>query len=304
MERVLDLEEIDTDFYRAPAVNLWKPLGARGVFGGQVLGQALAACSKTVGKEFSPNSLHAYFLLAGNVDQNIIYRVDRHRDGRSYATRSVVAYQKGRAIFNSVTSFAKLEHSELEHQKPMPSAPPPEQLPDERQSLQNLLHNPKVPKHYHERILNRINQPFPIDLRPCEAVDYLNPLETHPPYQLVWLRCATPLGDEMNTHRCVAAYASDHYLLTTALLPFGYPTRKPTWTVSLDHSMWFHAPFRADEWMLYELESPRASGGRGLSFGRLFTKDGVLAVSVAQEGVIRVRDKQPPKITQTTTSKL
>ncbi len=276
---ILDLEELDVNLFRGRT-----PKEDRiRVFGGQVAGQALVAAGRTV-EQGNVHSLHAYFLRPGDPSIPILYQVDRIRDGRSFTTRRVVAIQHGHAIFNLSASFQR-DESGLEHQIPMPDAPDPESLPNFKQRTQRLVE--AAPPELRRWLLRE----RPIDVRVVNPVDHLHP-EKRAPRQLVWIRADGKLPDDAPAllHQCVVAYASDMTLMDTATLPHAI-----TWwdnrfqMASLDHAMWFHRPFRADEWLLYAQESPNASGGRGFTTGSLFRRDGTLVISVAQEGLIRQR---------------
>ena len=273
----LTLEPLEKDRFRGES----RSLGGKSVFGGQVLGQALLAADATV--EGRPvHSLHAYFLLAGDPEAPIVYEVERIRDGRSFATRRVVAVQYGRAIFNMAVSFQVPEEG-LEHHAPMPDVPSPEELP----STTDLYR--RVADQLPEKRRDAFVAERPIEMRPVDPGDLLNPAP-RPPHRLVWLRAAGALPDDPNLHQAMLAYASDFTLLGTALFPHGLTYFQPgVQALSLDHAMWFHRPFRMDDWLLYVMDSPSASAGRGLGRGSIFTRDGRLIASVAQEGVIRFR---------------
>jgi acyl-CoA thioesterase-2 len=274
---ILDLEPLERDLFRG----LSPQVGWQRVFGGQVIGQALVAAARTV-EGRSAHSLHAYFMRPGDPAVPIIYDVDRIRDGKSFATRRVVAIQHGEAIFSMSASF-QVEEAGLDHQIKMPEVPPPEQLPSETELIAAYLHNaPEAVRRYWQR-------PRPIELRPVDLRHYLSrdPLE---PSQNVWVRATGVLPDDPDIHRCVLAYASDMTLLDTSLFAHGRSIFDPDLQpASLDHALWFHRPFRADEWLLYAEDSPSASGARGFTRGSLFGRDGRLVASVAQEGLIRVR---------------
>lgn len=271
---LLDLEVIEVNIFRgiSPDENRQR------VFGGQVAGQALVAAARTVANG-NIHSLHAYFLRPGDPTVPILYQVDRIRDGKSFTTRRVVAIQHGKVIFNLQASFHRDEPG-LEHQLDMPVVPMPETLPDFKTRM--------AP--YKEQIGDWYTRPRPIDTRyigrmPVERRD------DRSPFQRVWLRAAGTLPDDPVLHACVLTYASDMTLLDTTMLPHGI-----TWEdnraqmASLDHAMWFHRPFRADDWLLYDQHTPSTSNSRGLAYGSIYTKDGILAVSVVQEGLIRVMD--------------
>ncbi|KAK9762515.1 acyl-CoA thioesterase [Basidiobolus ranarum] len=290
IENTLDLEEIDTNLYRSK--NLWIPVGARGVFGGQVVAQALAAAMKTVSKEYHVHSLHSYFLLAATNAIPILYEVERVRDGKSYVTRTVFAKQKGRCIFTCTCSFQRPESSLLNHQYEMPIAPDPETLPSNDERYSAWLRRTDVPDGYKRYISEVLEEPIPVDIRRTQGLnpeDILYPEKTDP-YQLIWMKAKGKLGEDLAFHQCVAAYCSDHHFVQTTLLCHGvneFSDPRLEMLVSLDHTIWFHAPFRADEWLLYEMECPQTGGGRGLVFGRVYTADGKLVMSIAQEGLIR-----------------
>jgi len=276
---ILDLEELELNLFRGRTP---KEDRVR-VFGGQVAGQALVAAGRTA-QEGVVHSLHAYFLRAGDPSIPILYQVDRIRDGRSFATRRVVAVQRGQPIFNLAASFQRVEEG-LEHQAPMPEAPPPESLPSFRERTAPLL--AAAP----DELRRWLERERPIDVRHVEPIDYLHP-RPREPRQLVWFRADGRLPDDapLLLHQCIVAYASDMTLLDNATLPHAVSWFDPrVQMASLDHAMWFHRPFRADEWLLHAQESPAAAGGRGFTTGRLYTRDGRLVVSVAQEGLIRTR---------------
>jgi len=270
---LLDLERLEVNLFRgvSPAVKLQR------VFGGQVAGQALVAAARTVEPEHvHVHSLHAYFLRPGDPSIPIIYDVDRIRDGRSFTTRRVVAVQHGKVIFNLAASFQKHEDG-LEHELPMPTdVPDPETLPTFQERW--AAHAEELGEWY--------TRPRPIDIRvDLSVADRRRPL---PPRQHVWLRAAGRLPDDPIVHTCVLTYASDMTLLDTTLLPHGgeYDESR-LMMASLDHAMWFHRPFRADEWLLYAQDSPSASGSRGLARGLVYRATGELVASVMQEGLIR-----------------
>jgi acyl-CoA thioesterase-2 len=273
---LLDLEPIEVNIFRGTS-----PQDSRQrVFGGQVAGQALVAAGRTV-ERGAVHSLHAYFLRPGDPAVPILYEVDRIRDGRSFTTRRVVAIQHGRPIFNLAASFHAAEERGLEHQAAMPDAPEPETLP----TLQALLAPVR------DEVADWLERRSAIDVR------YIAPLPAplrsagNPPCQRMWFRAAEALPDDPLLHACVVAYASDLWLLDTALIPHGARFSDPTFMgASLDHAMWFHQPFRADGWLLYDQDSPIAHGGRALARGSIYSHDGRLAVSVVQEGLTRIID--------------
>ena len=273
---ILDLEPIEVDIFRgnSPDESLQR------VFGGQVAGQALVAAGRTVPAERHVHSLHAYFLRPGDPAVPIIYLVDRIRDGRSFTTRRVVAVQHGKPIFNLSASFA-LEEGGLEHQLPMPSVPPPDGLSTFAERV--------AP--FGDRLGPISRLPRPIDLRYVEDPPWISRAEgPREPRQQVWLRADGKLPDDPLVHVCALTYASDMTLLDSVLAAHGLAWRlDDVIGASLDHAMWFHRPFRADDWLLYDSESPSAHGGRGLATGRIFAADGRHVVSVVQEGLLRVR---------------
>jgi acyl-CoA thioesterase-2 len=277
---ILDLEPLEQNLFRG----LSPQVGWQRVFGGQVIGQALVAAARTVeGRD--AHSLHGYFMLPGDPSVPIIYEVDRIRDGKSFATRRVVAIQHGRAIFSMSCSFQVPEEG-LDHQIPMPDAPPPEDLPSEAELKALFLNDaPEPVRRYWER-------ERPIEIRPVDLRHYVS-RDSLEPSQNVWIRATGKLPDDPDIHRCVLAYASDMTLLDTSLFSHGRSIfDRDLQVASLDHALWFHRPFRADDWLLYAEDSPSASGGRGFNRGSLFSRDGRLIASVAQEGLIRHR---PPK---------
>ncbi|MBL9028352.1 MAG: acyl-CoA thioesterase II [Myxococcales bacterium] len=275
--KLLALERIEENLFRGQS----QDLGWGTVFGGQVLGQALSAAVQTVPSDRNVHSLHAYFLRPGRVDRPIVYDVDRIRDGSSFTTRRVVAIQSGQPIFNLAASFQVMEDG-FEHQDAMPEAPAPESLPTEQERAASFAQ--RLPRMLRERAL--ADRPF--ELRPVGLEE--DPFLPSPraPHRMIWLRTAGKLPDDPALHAYLLAYASDHGFVTTSLLPHGVTWLTPGMQVaSLDHVMWFHRPFRVDEWLLYVVDSPAAHGARGLVRGRMFSRDGKLVASCAQEGLIR-----------------
>ena len=273
--KLLDLEQIEENIYRGVSPeDSWQR-----VFGGQVAGQALIAAGRTVASDRVVHSLHSYFIRPGDPSIPIVYEVDRVRDGRSFTVRRVIAMQRGKAIFSLSASF-QLVQDGLDHQTEIPEAPAPETL---RTFDERLVTSPTASEFYRSR-------PRPIDVR------YVDP----PPWERhgagpttgwyrVWMRADGRLPDDPLLHVCVLTFASDMTLLDSVLARHGlaHPADRIK-MASLDHAMWFERPFRADEWLLYAMSSPSASGGRGLATGRFFTQDGCQVVSVVQEGMIRV----------------
>ncbi|WP_327355892.1 acyl-CoA thioesterase II [Streptomyces sp. NBC_01304] len=274
---LLDLEQIEQDYFRGRS----KPSIVPRVFGGQVAAQALVAAGRTVPEDRLAHSLHAYFLRAGDPGAPIVYMVDRIRDGKSFTTRRVVAVQHGQPIFHLSASFQTYEEG-LEHQDDMPPAPDPETLPTAAEML---------PRHLPADVAARlVKARGAVDLRYAEVPPWGSVGTPREPRSQVWFRTNGKLADDPLLHVCLATYVSDMTLLDSVLLAHG----RGGWAVgdvvgaSLDHAMWFHRPFRADEWLLYDQESPSASGGRGLGQARIYTQDGRLAITVIQEGVVRV----------------
>lgn len=278
---LLELEPLEENIYRGRN----RDIGSGRIYGGQVLAQALVAAQRTVETpDRTVHSMHGYFILAGDLGIPVVYFVDRLRDGRSFATRRVTAIQHGKAIFNMSASFHRTEEG-LTHQAPMPEVPPPEELRSELDLIRDQAD--RIP----EPLRGVLTQDRPIDYRAVEPYDPFDP-DPIPPVRHIWLRTNGRLDDEFLHHQAVLAYASDYGILGAALLPHGRTFRDPhVMAASLDHAIWFHRPFRADEWMLYVTESPRACGARGFSRGTFFTRDGTLVASVAQEGVIRTGGK-------------
>jgi len=275
---LLDLEPLEKNIYRGQN----RDLGTGRVFGGQVLAQALVAARRTVDGDREAHSLHAYFILPGDLKVPIVYFVDTLRDGGSFTTRRVTAIQHGRAIFNLSASFHG-EQEGVEHQLDIPDAPPPEEVVPELDRIR--AEADRLP----EELRSVLTQDRPLDVRPVEDLDFFDP-DPSPPLRRSWFRANSPMPDGTLTHQSVLAYASDYGLLTTVLQPHGRTVRDPALQVaSLDHALWFHRPFRVDEWLLYVADSPVAAGARGFARGSIFTRDGVLVASVAQEGLTRYR---------------
>lgn len=278
---LMQLEVLGDDRFRAQS----EDLGTPAVFGGQVLGQSLMAASRTVDADRPVHSMHAYFLLPGE-HAPIDYAVDRVRDGRSFTTRHVVARQGDRIIFEMSASFQTLDPG-VEHQLPMPAVAGPEGVKSDLQRRIDL--GDRLP----ERARIKGVQPHGIEFRSVEADDLLAPARREAE-RSIWMRTVAPLPDDPLMHRALLAYASDHGLLGAALLPHGLSYMQPgVRMASLDHAMWFHRDFRLDDWLLYRLDSPSASGARGLARGSIYTRDGRLVASTAQEGMVRARDPHP-----------
>ena len=276
---LLDVEEIDTDLYRGAR----QPGGTGRVFGGQVIGQALQAAQRSVEEPKAAHSLHAFFMRPGDEAHPIIYRVVRDFDGRSFANRRVIAMQRGVPILNMTASFQPAEEG-LHHQDTMPDVPPPEALQSERDLRLAVID--RVPAQFR----SFMTRPRPIEIRPVSPRSWFGDAKQAPP-QYSWFRICAPVGDDPALHRAILAYASDMTLLGTCTLEHGvhWLTHKLQ-TASLDHAIWLHEPFRADEWLLYATDSPWAGHARGFNRGQVFAADGRLVASVAQEGLIRLRD--------------
>jgi acyl-CoA thioesterase-2 len=283
--RVFELEPLEVNLFRGQSQDIGSPQ----VFGGQVLGQALRAASATVPPGRMVHSLHAYFLRRGDCTAPIIYNVDRSRDGKSFTSRRVVAIQHGEQIFNMAASF-QIEEAGFDHQIEMPDVPPPQDLPDATAQLRVLLH--QSPERIPARVRRFIETPRPFEFRVVQAIDYLQPRK-QPPLRQAWFRAVGRVPDDEMLHRCLLAYVSDFYLLDTATLPHGTSFLHTKLVMaSIDHVMWFHRPLRVDEWLLYALDSPSASGARGFARASVFAHDGRLVASTAQEGLIRRADQR------------
>ena len=277
---LLDLEKIEENIFRGVS----PPERVQRVFGGQVLSQALVAATRTVDASRPCHSFHAYFLRPGDPRVPILYEVDRSRDGGSFTSRRVVAIQHGAQIFTLAASFQPLETG-FDHQSQMPVVPEPESLEDDQQVL---LRNPELKPEMREWVARE---------RPFETRSVLGrgpfgasgDRPARAPIDHIWLKTRGPLPDGADIHRALLAFVSDMSLLDTALLPHGMSIFSNVQVASLDHVLWFHRPFRADEWLLYVQDSPSASGARGFSRGAVYSRDGRLVASVAQEGLIRPR---------------
>lgn len=279
---ILDLEELDLNLFRGRSPQAGWPR----VFGGQVIGQALVAAVRTVDASRPAHSMHAYFLLPGDPKVPIIYDVDRIRDGKSFTTRRVTARQHGHPIFSMLASFHADEPG-LQHAAKMPDVPKPEELPNESDARRKLMPTmPEPVRRYYER-------ERPIELRPVEYDRYVGQKYPDGRFHL-WIRATAKLPDTPALHQCVLAYASDMTLLDASLAPHGRTLfEKDFMAASLDHALWLHRPFRADEWLLYAQDSPNLFGARGYSRGLIFRQDGTLVASVAQEGLVRLRRPDP-----------
>ncbi len=275
---LLDLEQLEDNIFRGES----RDLGGKSVYGGQVIGQALVAASRTV-EASVPHSLHAYFLRPGDMEQSIVYEVDRVRDGRSFTARRVQAIQHGQPILSMIASFQKPE-SGLEHQVAMPKVAPPEELEDAHALRKTWIErHPETTERQRQALL----RDAAIEFRPVNPWNPLEP-DKRAPQQAIWLRATDRLPDDPMLHRCIIAYASDFNLLSTALLPHGQSWFSPDMVIaSIDHALWFHRDARADEWLLYTMDSPTSQGARGFSRGLIYDRSGKLVVSVTQESLMR-----------------
>lgn len=279
MIELLSLERIEDNIFRGDS----RDIGGAQVFGGQVIGQALSAAQHTV-EGRAAHSLHAYFLRRGDMAAPIIYEVDRARDGGSFSTRRVVAIQHGRPIFNMAASF-QIDEPGIEHHAQAPEVPGPEGLRDFTDVGSEML--AQLP----EKMRRFLSENRPFELRPVTRTDYLRPKKL-PPVKYAWFRAVDRLPDDQALHKNLLAYVSDYELLGTSTLPHALPFGEGRIIMaSLDHALWFHRPLRIDEWLLYAMDSPNAGGARGYARGQIFTQQGVLVASTAQEGLVRVVDK-------------
>ena len=280
---VIRLEQLEQNLFRGAT----RDTRQRGIFGGLVAGQALMAASCTVEAERAAHSLHAYFLRPGDFSLPIIYEVDRIRDGNSFTTRRVTAIQHGRPIFCLEASF-QVEEAGIEHQTSMPAVPLPDELEDDQTLRARLA--PQVP----ESIRDAFLQVRPVEFRPVRPAAVFNMAPQEPARQ-VWFRVPGDYQADAAMHRALLAYCSDYGLLGTSMLPHGLNFFQPNvMSASIDHAMWFHRPFKVNEWLLYDMQSPSASSARGFNLGSIYRADGVLVASVAQEGLVRVKPPANP----------
>lgn len=286
LERILELETLEVDLYKGYTKPDYPSFGGN-VYGGQLLGQALAAASKSVDPALLVHSLHAYFLLTGDERMPIIYKVERTRNGHTFATRQVSAIQKGRVIFTMYASFQRSMEG-FEHQESMPNVPTPDQLLSQDELRKRYFSDPRIPLKKREKWAGgKPTKSSPLDVKEVDPIDEVSK-EALPPWQSVWMKSKGKLTDDPALHRCAAVYASDWTFLATAKRPH---RTVPIQLLSLDHSMWFHKPFRADEWLLFVQSSPRASNGRGSVYGHFFNQNGELVMSASQEGLMRKLQK-------------
>ena len=276
--KLLDLEHLEENLFRGQSENIGGPR----VFGGQVIGQALTAAVRTVPSKRFVHSLHAYFLRPGDMEYPIIYDVERTRDGGSFTTRRVVAIQKGEPIFDMALSFHKKEKGPS-HQIDMIDIPGPEECISELEVKKKMID--KVPLKYRDFLLRE----RPIEIRTLPGEGMFEEPKKKPPHKHVWMKAVGKIPDDVVQHQAILAYASDMGLLSTSMNPHRLSFAKGNvMSASLDHAMWFHRPFRADEWMLYSTDSPSASNARGFNRGSVYTEDGVLVASAVQEGLMRI----------------
>jgi acyl-CoA thioesterase-2 len=279
---LLDLEPLEVNLFRGRSPQVER----QRVYGGQVLAQALVAARRTVEDDRAPHSFHAYFLRAGDPAVPIVYQVDRIRDGKSFTTRRIVAIQHGRAILNMSSSF-QVHEPGLEHQLPMPEAPPPEELPGDSELFE--IHKKSAPPGSSEDVDWDNGPARAIEQRYADPINWFAP-EPAEAYQRVWLRTSSAMPDDPNLHAVVLAYASDLSLLDAATMPHAISYFDDSMQIaSLDHAMWFHRPFRMDDWLLYVSDSPSTSNSRGFARGSIYDRGGRLVASVAQEGLLRKR---------------
>lgn len=275
---LLDLEQIEVNLFRGVSPDE----GWQRVYGGQVIGQALVAAGRTVEDQTrTAHSLHAYFLRPGDTTIPILFQVDRIRDGKSFTTRRIVAIQRGKAIFSMSASFQVAETG-LEHQFPMPEVSPPEACPGELELRQRYIDD--IP----EQARAHLDRPRPIEMRFVDPINDYNP-EPAEPVQNVWIKTTDTMPDDLRVNQCLLAYASDMTLIDTCYRPHAVSWSNENFQVaSLDHAMWFHRPFKTDDWLLYQQDSPFSGGARGFNRGAFFASDGTLIASCAQEGLIRM----------------
>lgn len=278
LAELLELEPLEHNIYRGRN----RDIGTGRIYGGQVLAQSVVAASRTVDEDRPIHSMHGYFILPGDLQAPVVYFVDRLRDGGSFTTRRVTAIQHGRAIFNMSASFHRVETGP-EHQVAMPDVPPPEELPSELELIRAM--QDRIPDH----LRSIMTQDRPLDLRPVDPVDPFDP-GVREPVRHLWVRAVGPVRSPLQ-HQATLAYASDYGLLAAALQPHAITWRQENVMVAtLDHSIWFHRPFQVDDWLLYTMRSPVTGRARGFAQGTFYTRDGELAASVAQEGLVRMLD--------------
>jgi len=279
LSSLLKLETIEQGIYRGQS----QDLGFKALFGGQVLGQALSAAQETVESDRQAHSLHSYFLRPGDASKPVVYEVEELRNGRSFSARRVQAIQNGKTIFFMSASFQGVEEG-FDHQDVMPDVPGPEGLPSYQDFI--IEHQALIP----EATRDKFVADKPIIIRPVEQYNWINPKPTSDKVHM-WIKTNGELPDDLRIHTYMLAYTSDFHFLPTALFKHGQTHWQPNMQIAtIDHSMWFHRPFRFDDWLLYSIDSPSASSGRGLVKGQIFNRQGQLVASTMQEGVIRLRD--------------
>ncbi|XP_072013387.1 acyl-coenzyme A thioesterase 8-like [Amphiura filiformis] len=281
VDTILNLEELEPGLYRA--IHHWKTLTGR-LYGGQVVGQALVAASHTVSPQLHVHSLHCYFLKFGTRKHPVLYKVHNVRDGKSFSTRSVQASQDGVAIFTMMASFHITEESPFQHQYSMPHVPKPHELKSDRELVDTYVKHAPISSQMKAMVEKQLTREIDVEFRRIDPMRLFMRSPTEPQMR-IWVKAKDKIGEDMRMHQCVAAYLSDYFLAMSQTLPFRHI--KLGQIASLDHSIWFHCPFRTDEWMLYECESPRTGAARGISLGRLWQEDGKLVATVAQEAVLR-----------------
>ncbi|ORX59377.1 Thioesterase/thiol ester dehydrase-isomerase [Hesseltinella vesiculosa] len=303
LSNAVDVQEIDTNLFMSK--QLWIPLGSRGVFGGEIVSQSLRAAWNTVDDKFYVHSIHCNFLMAGDFEIPVLYQVQRLRDGRSFATRFVTATQKGKPIFVCSCSFTTASDAvHLEHMASMPTVPDPEDVPNNEQRIQASLDlHPDAHPLLKMYLEERLKEAVPMEYRDIRlndpSVEFMRDAVDPDPRQYQWFRAKERVEtDDRKVHACILAYASDSNLLATANQANGlsFPSKRVGMMASLDHSIWFHHPCRADEWLLYDMHSPRSTGARGTAFGRIFTRDGILVATTSQEGLIRLRPSEQKRL--------
>jgi acyl-CoA thioesterase II len=282
----LGLEVLDRDLFRSKV--LWTPQHARGTFGGQIIAHCVEAATKTIPADLSVHSMHSNFLMAGNSSQPMYYRVRRLRDGASFATRYVMASQDGKAVFVSTLSFHKKEKPGIQHQPSMPKTLSPDEALLERDVFADILQQTEIAPSFKENLRRKMPDEKLMAIRYCSRGTLKKPLQSSTP-QYAWMKSAKLSGDSNITHVTLAAFMSDFTLALAPLVPHGFPNVNTRMMVSLDHSIYFHAPFRVDEWFLYETWSSWADDNRGLCNGRIWSSDGRLAMTIQQEALIRMK---------------
>ena len=279
---IIQLEQLENNLFRGQT----RATGQKSIFGGLVAGQALMAACRTVSADRPVHSLHAYFLRPGDFSVPIIYDVDRIRAGQSFTTRRVNAIQHGRPIFSLAASF-QVDEAGVEHQTDMPEVPMPDELSDDEDVRHQVAAN--IPEKFRAAFL----QDRPVEFRPIKPVNGFA-AEPQDPTRLVWFRIKDKIDADVATHRALLTFCSDFGLMGTAMLPHGINFFQPQLqAASIDHAMWFHRPFRVDEWLLYSTDAPTAIGARGINRGLIYKQDGTLVASVVQEGLMRIRPPTP-----------